>query len=401
MPVDRTIAEDLARGLVDLYSEAQTRLAAEIARRLAEGIEVPDWAQRKLDAIAQVRRFADTLLRRLDSAVADEVAQALILAHIRGGKAALDELARLQSTHPEWLRLAQLSDPSPRLAQLIAAHRAGVAVQLATIRRELPGLEALNRLAFSLTSQLRGTHLRILRWDLDVYRDVIARTGVPDVLLGLKTRRRAAQVAWEDLLSRGVTGFVDKGGRGWELASYVEMATRTATAQAAIEAHLDRLHAAGHDLVIVSNAPQECARCRPWEGKVLSTSPTGPTGTIERLHATQGTHVSVHVAGTVAEAVAAGLHHPNCRHTLSLYLPGVTRIPTHTEDPEGDVARQKLRALERQVRAERLKAAAAIDPAAKKTAEAKIRDLQAQIRDHVAATGLIRQPPREQIGVAR
>ena len=49
-------------------------------------------------------------------------------------------------------------------------------------------------------------------------------------LVGHEDRRRTAQRAWERLLSRGVTGFTDRAGRRWELASYVEMATRAVTA---------------------------------------------------------------------------------------------------------------------------------------------------------------------------
>lgn len=372
MPVSRPLAEDLARVLVELYTAAETRLAAGIAQMLADDMEAPDWAVRKATAIGGVRELAERVVRRLDTESGAEVEQMLVLAYARGGQAALDELARLGSALP-----SQLDD----------------------IRRELPGAEAVQRLVFSLVSTLRGTHLRIVRWSLDAYRTVIARASV-GTLLGLETRRRTAQRAWEQLLSQGVTGFEDRSGRRWQLASYVEMATRTTVAQAAVEGHLDRLADAGLDLVIVSNAPQECIRCRPWEGKVLSRAGSGAQ--LLRLpHAIEDRQVPVKVAGSVADSVAAGLMHPNCRHSLSAYLPGVTRAPMNTEDPVGDRARQQLRYLERQVRHWKLRSAAAIDPAARKTAQAKVRAYQARIREHVSATGLLRQSAREQIGTAR
>lgn len=400
MPVDRTIAHDLAEALADLYRDVELRMAAELASRLAAGIEAPDWAQRKLSAVGTLRRWMRQLLRRLDGRMADEVAQAVILAYIRGGSAALQELARLQSTHPEWLRLAELDNPAPRFEALIAARAAGTAAQLAQVRSALPGAEALQRLMFSLVAKIRGAHTRILRWELDSYRTVVARASA-DVLLGTVTRRRAAQTAWEKLLGEGITGFTDKGGRNWELASYVEMAVRATTAQAAVEGHLDRLKAAGLDYVIVSNAPGECELCRPWEGKVLSRVGSGAR-TIQMPHRLRpGETVTVHIAGSVAEAVLAGLMHPNCRHSFSIYIPGVTEAPTDTEDPEGDKARQRLRYLERQVRHWKKRAAAAIDPAAAAPAKAKVKWYQEKIRDHVAVTGLIRQPARERIGVAR
>lgn len=372
MPVDRTLAEGLADGLVDLYREAEQSIVADLARRFRDGIDRPTWAADKLGSINDLRNATQRLIRVLDSDTTGKVEQAVVLAFARGGQAALDELARLGGLDPR---------------------------QLAAIRTATPGAEAINRLIFSLVSKLRGTHLRILRWPLDVYRDVIAAV-LPQTLLGTTTRLAAAQHAYDRFVSAGVTGFVDKAGRNWQLSSYVEMAVRTGTAQAAVEGHLDRLGAAGVDLVAVSDAVQECERCRPWEGQVLAR--TGPPGrrTIEREHATvDGRMVAVQVRGSVDEAILKGLLHPNCRHSLSAYLPGVTRVPTHTADPDGDKARQQQRAIEREIRAAKLQQLGALTHEARAAADRKVRDMQAKLRDHLADhPELKRLRYREQIG---
>jgi hypothetical protein len=377
VPADRTLAEGLADALVELYGNAAVRIADDMARRLKAGINSPSWAADKLGSINDLRNAVRQVIDKLHADSTGLADQAVTLAFARGGKAAMDELAK-------------------------SGHL--TAEQLAAIRHSLGATEAVNRLAYSLVSTLRGTHLRILRWSLDSYREVIAKTAAPAVLLGTKSRLAAAQTAWDELLSRGITGFVDKSGRRWQLASYVEMATRTTVAQAAIEGHNDKLNDAGIDLRMISNAPQECIKCRPWEGKVLTTS--GPPGkrTIRRQSLVSDEWIDVHIAGTLDEAIAAGLFHPNCRHSSNAYLPGATKPIEHTEDPEGDEARQKLRALERKVRENKLKAQAVIDPAARKQFEAKVRAYQQQIRDHVADTSvttLFRQRHREQIGTAR
>jgi DNA-binding transcriptional ArsR family regulator len=377
VPVDRTLAEDLTRRLVELYADLEQQIVADIARRLKAGLRAPDDAGAKLASINDLRNAIQQLIRKLNTDSAGAVEQAVALAFARGGAAGLDELAK---------------------AGYLDAR------QLAAIRQSLPGAEAINRLAFALASTLLGTHVRILRWSLDAYRDVIATTALPKVLAGTTTRLAAAQHAWDRLLSQGVTGFVDKAGRRWELASYVEMATRTGVAQAAVQGHLDSLGAAGIDLVIVSDAPQECFRCRPWEAKVLDRIGPGGQHTVEVEHATIDGHmVRVEVAGSVVEAVAAGFLHPNCRHSINAYLPGITKIPTGTADPKGDEARQQLRALERKVRKAKTQAAGALDPAQRRAHEAQVRDLQGQIRDHIATapTTLFRQRHREQIGAAR
>jgi hypothetical protein len=380
MPVDRPLAADLADELVATYAEIEQRLAVEMAARLRAGLDSPDWAKDKLAAIGSLRKWTTATVRRLSAKTGQKTARALEAAFERGGAEALNEIAATKR-----------------------GNKARRAQDLQGVRKALPGVDTLHTLTRSLVGRLEGTHLPILRWAEDAYRTVVAKTALVDVSLGLAARRAASQRAWSELLAQGVTGFTDKAGRNWNLATYVEMATRTGAAQAAVEGHMAQLGKLGVDLVIVSNAPQECIRCRPWEGKVLSRG--GPAGrrTVDVEHATRdGEMVQVQVAGSVDEAIAAGLLHPNCRHNLSAYLPGLTRTPTNTEDPDGDAARQKLRALERKVRAAKLQQAAAIDPATATAAGAKVRALQAEIRDHVTATehlGIRRKSEREQLNL--
>lgn len=394
--VSRVTAIDLVERLRDMFQAAETRIAADIARRLRAGMDSPTWAQDKLNQLAELRRSIQAILARLDQDATHEVTYAIVAAYLRGGEEANRALVMLGLDLP--------AHPDARLREVLNGPRSGLTRRLAELTRFIPGLGAIMRVAGSLTLRIRGTYLPVLRWSEDVYRKVIAETALPDVLLGVATRRRAAQVAWERLLGEGVKGFTDKAGRRWELASYVEMAVRAGTAQAAVEGHLDRLDAAGIGLVIISNAPQECIKCRPWEGKVLTRNGvTGPR-TVKVESAISDQLVEVKVKGTVPEAVAAGLLHPNCRHSISAFLPGVTRIPTNTEDPEGDAARQRLRFLERKVRKEKLLAAAAIERTAKTAHERRARGWQAKIREHVAATehlGIFRKPERERIGTAR
>lgn len=399
MPVSRNLAVDLALSLVGLYSGLIRRLTADMARELAEGIDSPDWARKKHAALSQLRKRTATMLDQVSRDAEGDATEAVAMAYYRGGVEALRETARQQqSDYEKGLRGTRLAG----LERLrIAADRRGDAFQreMNQIRRDLPGVDAIQRLAWTLVSHLRGTHTQILRWEDDVYRRIVAETSLVDVLAGTKTRRRAAQTTWERFLTNGVTGFTDKGGRRWELASYVEMATRTGVAQAAVEGHMDRLQDLDIDLVIVSNAPQECPVCRPFEGEVLAR--TGPTGRVQVENELTGSPMTVNVKDTIAGAVAQGLQHPNCRHSLSAYLPGLTKPITHTADPQGDADRQRLRELERRLRRAKLKAAAVIDPDAKTRLDAKVRSLQAQIRDHVDTTTAKRQPARERVGVAR
>lgn len=300
----------------------------------------------------------------------------------------------------ELLRIAHkfTSDVSPELRVAIergafegrAQAKADVIKALGHLRGQIPNLDALINLAAELVAPVTDPAIvgaGILRAGTDAYRVAVAR-ATSGVLLGAQTRREAAQQALDLWARRGVAAFRDARGRTWDLATYAEMSTRTAAQRAMTQAHTETLLADDVRLVIVSNAPQECERCRPWEGKVLA------------IGFQRGTSFP-----PLADAERAGLFHPNCRHSIGAYIPGVTKPHAGpTADPEGDAARQELRRLERQVRAAKRLEAVALDEQAAKAARAKVRSGQAAIRAHLetpAGSRLARQPARERIGSAR
>ncbi|MGY5129222.1 phage minor capsid protein [Streptomyces nigrescens] len=370
MPVSPDIAEDLTAGTYRLYADAEERLLGIIARQLAAGYEAPGWAQRKLAAIQPLRRAAQAVVDELGRAVTLEVFDVVAEAYNRGHRAAVDELGALP-------------DAARRLVEEIT-----------------PNAQAVDRLAHEAVEVVTATHRGILRAIVDAFRDVVARvTATP--LLGTGTRRQATQDAMRDFADRGISGFTDRAGRRWQLTSYAEMAVRTSTARAAVEAHTRTLTEAGLDYVIASDAPRECPLCRPWEGKLLAIG--GPDGrrTVEVEHAVEdGRMLRVVVQGTLDEARRAGFQHPNCRHSVSAYIPGVSSlIPPMRSDGKSYDAGQRQRAIERNIRKHKKRAAAAVTPEAKKQAEAKVRTWQKAMREHLAEhPQLRRNRTREQLG---
>ncbi|MFG2780817.1 phage minor capsid protein [Streptomyces prunicolor] len=365
MPVSPDMAEDLASAVSALYEQAELAVIEKVTRALAQGLDSPLWADLKLRAIGSLRTAIENIIAALQANAVGTVHQAVAEAYNRGQQAAVAELGALSVAAP--------------------------AIP--------PGTHAVDRLASALVRETGATHTRILRTGMDVYRQVVAEASSAP-LLGASTRREAAERALAKFADRGVTGFIDRSGRAWNLTSYTEMATRSALGRAAVQAHTERLASAGIDLVVVSDAPEECPRCEPWEGKILRlTGPSGPD-TVEVEHATEDDRmVRVRVAGSLPEARAAGLFHPNCRHSQSAYLPGLTR----PAGPKADRTRatyeqsQQQRYFERQVRAWKRRAAGSIDDADRTKANAKVRAYQGRIRELVADTGLPRKSRREQI----
>lgn len=244
-----------------------------------------------------------------------------------------------------------------------------------------------------LAVRLTASHDAVLRRVPDLYRKIIGEAlAAEQGDTGKAAQLRVAQRALDRVARIGVVDFVDQSGRRWTMQSYVEMAVRTAAFRARTEAQLTVWRDRGLTLVYVTNVAGQCDLCRPWEGRVLAIDevPADPI-------VTDGDGVDVEIAGTVAEAMAAGWGHPQCRHQLRPYRPGQTVIPPATPDPEAYAAQQQLRSLERQVRAWKRREAAAMTPEAKATAERKVAQWQAEIRRHVEETGVRRLRGREQV----
>jgi len=119
-------------------------------------------------------------------------------------------------------------------------------------------------------------------------------------ILGSDRKTIAKRVA-SILEGDGITALVDRGGKQWDLLTYGEMLTRTKLTQAHNTGTINRMVETGYDLAEVSEHTGSCPLCIPWQGQILSA--TGRTKAYESLD----------------NAVAMGLFHQNCRHTVTPY----------------------------------------------------------------------------------
>ncbi|GII84587.1 hypothetical protein Ssi03_25770 [Sphaerisporangium siamense] len=372
MAVDQDHLDDIAASVTDLYRELESALNRTIAQRLADELDSP-FQITKLDAVGALRRSAQLLISTLQATRARVVRDAIGQAYRDGYGSALTDL-------PEgWFP------------------RSGIGQAARAAQQEIPNAPVIENIAQALHRDLGRVEGNILRNVLDAYRSVQAAAAAR-IVSGAFTRRQAAQAAWQRLVDRGVTSFADSAGRRWKLSSYAEMITRTNAARAAVQGQTDRLTTIGVRLVIASDHGQECKLCRPYEGKILAIS--GPTGQVQVQHATRdGEMVTVDVIDTLDGARAKGFQHPNCRHSVSAYLPGLTKQLRDTADPQGDQARQRQREIERQIRKFKERAGTALTPEGKKAANAKVRQWQGELRNHLAAhPDLKRLRYREQPG---
>lgn len=365
MAVSPGDAEHLAEPVVAEFAAAERTVIAELRDLLTPGLSRPGWARARTAASGLLRRALLRIVPGLRARTSQAATLAVQRAALLGDRAARGELAQHELP------------PGPNDLDITPTQR----------------------LTRALTEDFEPVYARILRQPQDVYRDVIARAS-EGVLDGQITRIRAAQRALDDFADRGITGFVDSRGRHWELAAYVAMAVRTTCGRAAVQAHVDRLAAAGQQFVYVSAPGGSCPLCEPWEGKILAISgPPGPRDVKVQHEAGRG-RVTVHVAGSLMEARQAGFQHANCRHSVSLYLPGVTTVPTAPPDAPSYESSQEQRRLERQIRRWKRREAAALDDTARTAARSRIRDHQASLRALTRESGWPRKPAREQIDYA-
>lgn len=360
MPTSPVTAASLSRPVRDLYEQAEYDLLHHLADQLGRDLDSPRWAERRLRAVGDLRSVVDARSAALRRTATTAVDRALVEAYDRGRAEALADLGRLTDAQ----RLALTAGP-PRAAREAAA---------------------------SLDRDARPLYRRITTSILGGYRQIIGRAQ--------RAHRRAAEVqrALNAFSGRGIVGLVDDAGRGWSMTGWIDMAVRTAAGRALLDGHTDLLTAAALSLVVVSNSPLECPLCRPWESQILTLDAApGQRVVLARTAVGAQVTVPVRVAGSLAEARAAGLYHPNCRHSVRPYLPGITRQPPAAPSPHGVTYEdtQTRAYLERQLRAWRRREVVALDDRARTAARASIRGYEAQLRGLSRDTGLPRRPDRE------
>lgn len=350
-------ANNLAQTVSDLVAQIEMRLIWEIARDVNRGLG--GGSRYEVDMAARYGALYARLQRQLGKPWQN------VLATVQ---AALDKAAEAGQGMAE-----------RDLAGRLANHPETLGVPVTNVR-------ALEVIASDLHRVLADLPALALRNAFDSYQQIISTPAALNAT-GVLTRRKATQDALNGFAARGIDGFTDKAGRTWHIDTYAEMATRTGAAHSLRAAYEGELISRGEDLVIVTGNTYTCRLCAPWQDKVLSLTGLYPAGTHRLPSAVGDGYVTVHVAGTMEEARAAGLHHPNCTHSEGLYLPGATVIEPGTmgvRDAETYDASQKQRALEREIRKHKRLLVAAITGEAESKARAAIRGYQAQIRELLA-----------------
>lgn len=268
---------DLAR-LIELYRQAQRDIAAMVAHAIAAE-NLTQASQRRVQLAAVVARL-DQLGAQTDREARDLVTAA----GEQGAARTAGQISGLQIAAPE----------IPGAFGQVNRH-------------------ALAALEDSLLGRLKAARETVGRSVDDVYGKAGRRAGIRAILGADNSPEAAKRDLVRELLKNreirkavehGGAGFVDKAGRGWNLDTYAEMATRTITREAVTQGALARMASHGIDLARVSTHASACPICQPWEGRLVS------------IDGSRSEYEGEAVTDLSSLPNGGPPLHPNCRHSL-------------------------------------------------------------------------------------
>lgn len=194
----------------------------------------------------------------------------------------------------------------------------------------------VNALIKVVNNDLKTANTAILRMANDQYRQVIHKSAF-FVANGVFTEKQAANMATKkltelqktklaideankDFLSRGFNCIEYKDGRRVNIASYSQMAVRTASLRAQLMGEGNFRKSIGRVLVKSTSHGGACPICQKWENKIFIDD--------------------VYSGGTkkdgkymlLSEAMKQGFLHPSCRHGLTTYYPELEDIEDYTDE---------------------------------------------------------------------
>ena len=221
----------------------------------------------------------------------------------------------------------------------------------------------------------------------DVYRRTVNRAQLA-MAAGETTLTKAIDMAVREFLEKGLNSIVYRDGRHVDIADYVRMVLRTTSTRAQLQGKSKRFAELGYDTVLISQYGGCSETCEPWQGRAyIDDVFTIWNGEIN------GDSGKSQYCGKwfplLSSAIRGGLFHPNCRHTMGLYIDGVTKIPPPI--PAEQIRKQRelearQRAMERKIRKlKRLEAGTQAPQAVKeygRKARAAQQELKAFVDEH-------------------
>lgn len=354
---------------LDLISSMRKAFYFHQKEQEKEGFEWEQWQLSKLRAMEQYRTRNRKIVSKYNKPIQDTINKALKGSFLKG-ESKVEKVIEYQS-------IEFPSDIDTSKLQGYIAKELGSAGAIPQEKNFFGVNEKkLEALISTVNNDLNKAQYSVLRKMDDVYRQTIFKTHMY-LQNGVKTLNQAIDMATKDFLDKGINSVVYADGKRVNIASYAEMALRTANHRAMLLGEGKKRDEYGIHLVVVSAHANTCPKCEPWQGKIV----------IDDIFSHPNTeYIEKHKYNLLSEAVDKGLLHPNCRHALTTYFEGITTLPVVPDGKEAIKlyeAEQKQRHLERNIRKWKRIKQGSSDEDNKSNANKKVRSLEKQLREHL------------------
>lgn len=369
----------------DIFQQMELDLIASMKRAFyfhkretdKEGFEWEQWQLTKLRSLEQYRKKNREIIESYNSTIQETIDRELRDGFKKGEKRGFklfDKIKSFFGLTPKEVKLPENIEQKQGVRELIAktlGRPVKVPQEESFFKINENKIEALQK---SVTKDIAKANATVLRKMDDVYRQTIFKSQMY-MQSGAKTLNQAIDMATKDFLDKGINSITYSNGANVNIASYAEMCLRTSSNRATLLGEGKVRDEMGLHLVVVTAHANTCPKCEPWQGKILIDD-VFSGGSKE-----DGNYP------LLSEAISQGLLHPNCRHTITTYFPGITQIPTIPDGKEAiETYKQEQiqRKLERHIRHWKRVKEGSVSEEREQMAIDKVKYYQKQLRTHLS-----------------
>jgi len=399
--------KDEAYNIRKIYEQMELYLIASMKRNLArhkeeelkQGFKFEQWQSAKLRDLERFRKENQQIIGKYDKEIEELISFTLVDTYRKAQDNVNEFIKEIKNKYVDNVFVRLPGDLEPILPPIESESMGDMVeevIENVRIWQEAPtprdevffrmNDDKFNALIETVEKDFKNANAAVLRKMDDVYRQTIFRAQV-HYNTGTVSLGQAIDMATKDFLEKGIDAITYSDGKKVNIASYAEMALRTANHRAYLMGEGKKRQEMGLYLVVVSAHATACELCVPWQGEIIIDDVYG------------GGSKEVGNYPLLSTAMEEGLMHPNCRHNLSTYFPGITTLP---KVPEKEKAlqnykyEQQQRYIERQIRKYKRLAEGSVDEENRKKYNAKVREWQGIMREFLKENPQLRRSYRRE-----
>jgi len=266
---------------LDLIASMKRNLARHKEEELKQGFKFEQWQSAKLRDLERFRKENQEIIGKYDKEIEELITFTLIDTYRKSQDNVNEFIKEIKNKYVEDVFVRLPGDLEPILPPIEDESTKNMFEQaLENIKtwEEVPtprdevffrmNDDKFNALIETVQNDFKNANVAVLRRMDDVYRQTIFRAQV-HYNTGTVSLEQAIDMATKDFLEKGIDAITYSDGKKVNIASYVEMALRTANHRAYLMGEGKKRQEMGLYLVVVSAHVTACELCLPWQGKII------------------------------------------------------------------------------------------------------------------------------------